>query len=75
VADPSCQVHGELVVQASGAAAPSVFPLEAGLWKPLNSAKPERGCTYRKGPVVATVLIKPGRTLNRPGRRADQSFS
>jgi hypothetical protein len=57
-----CEVAGELVVEATGGAS-SRFALDAGLWKPINAAKPERGCRYRKGPVVATVQIKTGKAL------------
>jgi hypothetical protein len=57
-----CETDGELVLEPAGATARR-FPLEAGLWKPLNRNKPERGCRYRKGPVVAMVLIKPNRVL------------
>ena len=63
-ADPPCQVDGELVIEAVNAAAPPVaFPLDAGGWKPIRQKKPETGCKYRKGPVVATVQIKTGKML------------
>lgn len=57
-----CEVAGELVIEPSGGAAFRLV-LEAELWKPINAAKPERGCKYRKGPLVATVQIKPGKAL------------
>jgi hypothetical protein len=59
-----CEVDGELVIEAVGAGAPAVrFPLEAGFWKPIKAKRPEKGCKYRRGPVVATVLIKTAKTL------------
>jgi hypothetical protein len=62
-ADP-CATDGELVVEAVGAGAPIArFPLGAALWKPIKAKKPEKGCKYRKGPVVATVQIKSGKML------------
>jgi len=61
VAQP-CESNGELLVQAAGAPMRS-FPLDAALWKPIKAKKPERGCKYRKGPVVATVQIKTGKAL------------
>jgi hypothetical protein len=70
VRDPSvtaaspCEVDGELVVEAVGAGAPIArFPLAASLWKPIKQRRPEKGCKYRKGPVVATVQIKSGKML------------
>jgi hypothetical protein len=39
------------------------FALDAAFWKPIKAKKPEKGCKYRKGPVVATVLIKAGKSL------------
>jgi len=61
---PSCDVDGELVIEAVGAAAPvRRYALDAEFWKPINAKKPERGCKYRKGPVVATVLVKSGKAL------------
>jgi hypothetical protein len=59
-----CEVAGELIVEAVGAGAPvQRVSLEATFWKPINAKKPERGCKYRKGPVVATVLLKAGKVL------------
>jgi len=59
-----CEVGGELVIHAVGAdASTHRFELDAALWKPINTKRPERGCKYRKGPVVATVLVKPGKLL------------
>ena len=59
-----CESDGELVIAAVGAgAAVRRFPLEASLWKPIKAKRPERGCKYRKGPVVATVQIKAGKLL------------
>ncbi len=57
-----CETDGELRIQAAGAPVTS-FSLDAALWKPINAKKPERGCKYRKGPVVATVQIKTGKAL------------
>jgi hypothetical protein len=63
-ADPPCQVDGALVIEAMGAGAPpTTFPLDAALWRPIRRKKPEAGCKYRKGPVVATVQIKAGKML------------
>jgi len=59
-----CEVGGQLVIEAVGAGAPiRRIILEAGLWKPIKAKKPERGCKYRKGPIVATVQIKSGKAL------------
>lgn len=59
-----CEVDGELVIEAVGAGAPPrTFGLDAALWKPIRAPKPERGCKYRKGPIVATVQIKTGKAL------------
>ena len=59
-----CDVDGELVIEAVGAGAPvQRYPLDASLWKPIKAKKPEKGCKYRKGPVVATVQIKTGKSL------------
>jgi hypothetical protein len=59
-----CEVDGELLIEAVGAgSSPLRFPLEASQWKPINAKKPEKGCKYRKGPVVATVLLKTGKVL------------
>jgi hypothetical protein len=59
-----CDVDGELVIEAVGVGAPLArFALDAAFWKPLKAKKPEKGCKYRKGPVVATVLIKAGKSL------------
>jgi hypothetical protein len=70
VKDPSvaatvpCEVAGELVIEARGAGGPvRRFPLAAEFWKPLKAKKPERGCRYRKGPIVVTVLVKAGKVL------------
>lgn len=63
-ADPPCQVDGALVVEAVGAGTPpKTFPLDAAVWKPIRRKKPEVGCKYRKGPVVATVQLKAGKML------------
>jgi len=63
-ADAPCEVDGELVIEAVGAAAPvRRYALDAEFWKPINAKKPEKGCKYRKGPVVATVLLKAGKML------------
>jgi hypothetical protein len=62
--DAPCEQDGELVVEAVGAGTPPRrFPLEAAFWKPIKAKKPERGCKYRKGPVVATVQMKAGKML------------
>ena len=59
-----CEQDGELVVESVGVGAPVVrFPLDAALWQPIKATKPEKGCKYRKGPVVATVQIKTGKML------------
>jgi hypothetical protein len=65
-----CEVDGELLIDAVGAgttaqpfAPPRRFVLDAALWKPIKAKKPEKGCRYRKGPVVATVQIKTGKML------------
>jgi hypothetical protein len=59
-----CEVDGELVVESVGAgSAPRRFPLDASLWKAINKKRPEKGCKYRNGPVVATVQIKTGKAL------------
>lgn len=59
-----CEIGGALVLEAVGVGAPArLFPLEAALWKPINAKKPEKGCKYRKGPVVATVQVKAGKML------------
>jgi len=58
-----CDVEGELAIESLGAASPTRFPLEAGLWKPLKAKKPEKGCKYRKGPVVAKAQLKVGKML------------
>ena len=50
-------------VTAARVAVDSALALDAALWKPIRAAKPERGCKYRKGPVVATVLLKSGKSL------------
>jgi hypothetical protein len=63
-ADPPCQADGALVIEAVGAGAPPVtLPLDAGVWRPIRRKRPEAGCKYRKGPVVATVQIKAGKML------------
>jgi len=56
-----CEIEGELVVEALGAV--TRFPLEATGWKPIRAKKPEKGCKYRKGPVVSTVQLKTGKLL------------
>lgn len=59
-----CETAGELRIVAEGAGgyARSIV-LEAARWKPISRKHPERGCKYRKGDVVATVLLKTGKTL------------
>jgi hypothetical protein len=70
-ADP-CATDGELTVEAVGAGTPPVhIPLDAALWKPINAKKPGKGCKYRKGPVVAGVKIKPGKSLKVVANGAD----
>ena len=59
-----CAVDGELVVEAVGSGTPGRrFALDASLWTPIKKKKPERGCKYRKGPVIATVQLKAGKAL------------
>jgi hypothetical protein len=59
-----CEVDGDLVVEAVGVgAAIRRFPLDAAFWKPIKARKPEKGCKYRKGPVVATLQVKAGKML------------
>lgn len=62
-ADP-CGTPGALRIvaeQAGGYA--RTIDLDAEHWKPVNRKRPERGCKYRKGDTVATVLLKPGKVL------------
>jgi hypothetical protein len=64
VATGPCDVDGELAIEAVGAGTPvRRFPLAAGLWKPLAARRPERGCRYRKGPVVTSVRVRAGKAL------------
>jgi len=56
-----CETDGALVIEAGGVT--SIFELAADLWKPIKSKRPEKGCKYRKGPVVATALLKAGKML------------
>jgi hypothetical protein len=71
-ADPPCQVDGELVIEAVGAGTPAWrVPLEAGLWKPIKAKRPQKGCTYRKGAVVATATLKAGKMLKVIAKAAD----
>ena len=64
VATSPCEVAGELVIHAMGAGAPQLrLDLDASLWKPLKAKKPEKGCKYKKGPVVATVIVKAGKLI------------
>lgn len=59
-----CEVGGELIVHAIGAGVvPRSFSLDAAQWKPLRAKAPERGCVYRRGPVVSVVRVKEGRML------------
>jgi hypothetical protein len=59
-----CEVDGELTLEAAGAGAPAMgIPLAASLWRPIKAKKPEKGCKYRKGPIVATVQVKAGKML------------
>lgn len=64
VAATPCEVGGALVVEALGASAPlQTFDLDASFWGPIKAKKPEKGCKYRKGPVVATLQLKAGKML------------
>jgi hypothetical protein len=59
-----CDVAGELVLQPLGTDGPvRRFPLDAALWTPIDAKRPERGCRYRRGPVVANVRVKPGKAI------------
>lgn len=63
-ASPPCDAAGELVVQATGAGALARrWDLDPIYWKPIKAKTPEKGCKYRKGPVVVTVLVKAGNLL------------
>lgn len=62
---------GTLVVHATGAGAPMVeWDLDPVYWKPLKAKAPEKGCKYKKGPVVATLIVKAG-TLVKLAAKAD----
>jgi len=64
VAATPCDVDGALVIESVGGATPPVtFELGSALWSPLKAKKPEKGCKYRKGPVVATIQLKAGKML------------
>jgi hypothetical protein len=65
-----CNTAGELTVQA-GAAAALRWDLDATLWRPLKKKAPEKGCKYRKGPVVLTVVVKAGKLLKLTARADD----
>ena len=59
-----CDLDGELVIVAEGAGARETrLLLEAARWKPISARHPERGCKYRKGSVVAKVVVKVGKVL------------
>lgn len=59
-----CEIDGELRIEAVGSAtAPRSIALDAALWSPIDAAAPERGCRYRRGPIVSSVRTKTGRIL------------
>ena len=67
-----CETDGLLIIDAASVGtASAAFPLDAALWQPINTKKPERGCKYRKGPAVALIQIKRGKSLTVIGGAAD----
>jgi len=70
LAVPPCDAAGELTIQA-GAAPARRWDLDATLWKPLRAKAPAKGCKYRKGPVVLTVVVKEGKLLKLKARADD----
>jgi len=57
-----CETAAEFVVQAAGQSVRR-WTLDAANWKPLKAKAPEKGCKYKKGPVVATLILKAGKLL------------
>lgn len=55
-----CAVDGAVAIQVGGGAVTET-PLEAALWRPLKAKKPELGCKYGRGAVVATAKVRAGK--------------
>jgi len=59
---PTCEIDGDLVIEARGASAPPRrIPLEASGWRAIRQSEPERGCRYDGGAVVRHLRLKAGK--------------
>jgi hypothetical protein len=71
-ASPPCDAVGAFVVHAIGAGAPMArWDLAPTYWKPIKTKAPEKGCVYKKGPVVVTLLVKTGKFVKLTARGDD----